>query len=123
MRYLDVLPGLVHAYNHRSIQRVPAEVRPSNVLQIWKTLFGKQKTKDQPTPKFHTEDRVRIGRRSSPLSMLEQIPAAQRVGGDFFVSHDISHEIYDARTGNALTSITEFSLFIPIQYCTSFQVI
>ena len=86
MRYLDVLPGLVHAYNHRSIQRVPAEVRPSNVLQIWKTLFGKQKTKDQPTPQFHTEDRVRIGRRSSLFQCLSKFLQPSGLVATFCVS-------------------------------------
>lgn len=39
----DVLPSLVHAYNHtfhRSIGRTPAEVSPENEELVWLTLYG-----------------------------------------------------------------------------------
>jgi hypothetical protein len=43
-RYLDVLPYLVYSYNHtyhRSIRRAPAQVNATNILKVWKTLYGK----------------------------------------------------------------------------------
>ncbi|XP_055997764.1 uncharacterized protein LOC130047190 [Ostrea edulis] len=61
-RYVDVLPDLVHGYNHayhRSIQRAPAQVNPTNVLKVWKTLYGKQTTN---TLSLQVGDRVRISK-------------------------------------------------------------
>ena len=43
LRYVDVLPALVHNYNysfHRSIQRAPAEVNETNQEEVWQTLYG-----------------------------------------------------------------------------------
>lgn len=62
-RYVDILPDLVYAYNHsyhRSIKRTPAEVNPSNVLEVWKTLY--QKKTNLISPKFKEGDRVRISK-------------------------------------------------------------
>ena len=63
-RYVDVLPQIVQAYNHsyhRSIRRSPIEVNPSNVLEVWETLYG-TRSKRRPSPKFHAGDRVRISK-------------------------------------------------------------
>src|SRR5271170_7970464 len=44
MRYIDVLPDLVHSYNnshHRSIQMTPAEASdPSRTKQVWRNLYA-----------------------------------------------------------------------------------
>ena len=55
-----MIQKLVHAYNHtfhRSIQRSPAEVNPSNQELVWLTLHGSLHPK---TPKLKVGDRVRI---------------------------------------------------------------
>ena len=55
-----MIQKLVHAYNHtfhRSIQRSPAEVNPSNQEMVWLTLYGSLQPK---TPKLKVGDRVRI---------------------------------------------------------------
>ena len=59
-KYTHVIQKLVHAYNHtfhRSIQRSPAEVNPSNQELVWLTLYGNLHPK---TPKLKVGDRVRI---------------------------------------------------------------
>ena len=67
-RYVDILPDLVYNYNHsfhRSIQRTPAEVNFSNVLEVWKTLYGKtgiRKSIPSTKPKFRVGDLVRISK-------------------------------------------------------------
>jgi hypothetical protein len=41
-RYVDVLPHLVHGYNHTyhcSIRRGFSQVNAKNVLKVWKTLY------------------------------------------------------------------------------------
>ena len=53
-RYMDILPDLVYNYNHsfhRSIRRTPVEVNSSNVLPVWKTLYGPKKPSKSKTPK------------------------------------------------------------------------
>ena len=55
-----MIQKLVHAYNHtfhRSIQRSPAEVNPSNQEMVWLTLYGSLQPK---TLKLKVGDRVRI---------------------------------------------------------------
>jgi hypothetical protein len=62
-RYVDVLPDLVHGYNHtyhRSIRRAPAQVIAKNVLKVWKTLYGKPGKPETCTLKVG--DRVRISK-------------------------------------------------------------
>lgn len=70
-RYVNILPDLVYAYNHayhRSIKRAPVTVKPSNVLQVWKTLYGVQqdsprtKQQQQQQPQFIVGDLVRISK-------------------------------------------------------------
>jgi transposase InsO family protein len=62
-RYVDVLPDLVHSYNHtyhRSIRRAPAQVNAKNILKVWKTLYGKPGK--QETSGLKVGDRVRISK-------------------------------------------------------------
>ena len=72
-RYIDVLDDLVYSYNntwHSAIKRKPVEVNEGNVDAVWKTLFGKEFTKDKKlrifskkypkTLKFKKGDYVRI---------------------------------------------------------------
>ena len=64
-RYVDILPDLVYNYNHsfhRSIQRSPAEVNSTNVLPVWKTLYGPQIPSKAKKPKFKVGDLVRISK-------------------------------------------------------------
>ena len=59
-KYTHVIGKLVHAYNHtfhRSIQRSPAQVSPSNQETVWLTLHGSLQPK---TPKLKVGNRVRI---------------------------------------------------------------
>lgn len=64
LRYVDVLPKLVHGYNHayhRSIRRAPVSVNLKNEAQVSEILFGKtsQKTKSKL---FKVGDFVRINK-------------------------------------------------------------
>ena len=64
MRYLDVLPDLVRAYNHtfhRSIKRAPIEVNTKNQEDVWFQLYGGGK-KRESRPKLKVGDRVRISK-------------------------------------------------------------
>ena len=64
MRYIEVLPKLVHAYNrsyHRSIKRSPAEVNPNNQEDVWQILYGHLVKKQKPTS-LKPGDRVRISK-------------------------------------------------------------
>ena len=59
-KYTHVIQKLVHAYNHtyhRSIQRSPADVNPSNQESVWLTLYGDLRSKK---PKLKVGTRVRI---------------------------------------------------------------
>ena len=43
LKYLDVLPEIVSAYNnsyHRSIKRTPSSVNKNNENEVWQTLYG-----------------------------------------------------------------------------------
>ena len=61
LRYIEVLPQLVLAYNstyHRAIKRAPKEVNRQNQGKVWYELFG-----DSPFPKkarLKVGDRVRL---------------------------------------------------------------
>ena len=62
LRYLDVLPDVVYAYNrsfHRSIQRAPIEVSAKNQEDVWQSLYGGGGSKP---PKLQVGDRVRISK-------------------------------------------------------------
>ncbi|XP_062618357.1 uncharacterized protein LOC134279962 [Saccostrea cucullata] len=57
-RYVEVVPDLVYAYNHtyhRSIQRTPVQVKPSNVLKVWKTLYGESQKSLKKNPNLKQE--------------------------------------------------------------------
>ena len=63
LKYIDVLPELVQAYNnsyHRSIQRAPSSVTKNNEKDVWMTLYG------NPFPRrgyaFDVGDEVRISK-------------------------------------------------------------
>ena len=62
-KYVDVLPQLVKAYNHRyhrSIGRSPSTVSPANEYKVAQSLYGK-KPKAYP-PDLKVGDRVRINK-------------------------------------------------------------
>ena len=64
MRYLDVLPDMVYAYNrsfHRSIQRAPLEVNFKNQEDVWQSLYGDSKSTSKRN-KLKVGDRVRISK-------------------------------------------------------------
>ena len=61
----DVLPSLVHAYNHsvhRSIGRTPVEVTPDNEEEVWQTLYGQKPRKEQKREPPQAGDWVRLGK-------------------------------------------------------------
>ena len=52
LKYIDVLPALVKAYNHSfksSIKEKPVNVTPKNQLDIWFRLYGKRKRAEKNT--------------------------------------------------------------------------
>ena len=60
LKYVNVIQKFVLAYNHsyhRSIQRLPAEISPSNQKSIWLTLYGDLQPKK---PKFSVGTRERL---------------------------------------------------------------
>lgn len=66
-RYLEVLPDLLHAYNHskhRSIGMSPSEVNDTNVLTVWHSLYGNKSRNpvNSLKMKFKIGDKVRISK-------------------------------------------------------------
>ena len=64
MRYVDILPKLVHGYNHayhQSTKRAPVSVNLINEPQVSENLDGKLKSKTFK-PKFKVGDFVRINK-------------------------------------------------------------
>ena len=64
LRYVDILPKLVHGYNHayhRSIKCAPVSVTLKNEPQVSKNLYGKSNSK-KGKPKFKVDDFVRINK-------------------------------------------------------------
>jgi len=62
-RYIDILPDLVHSYNHthhRSIDRTPASVTRGNEARVWQMLYAKRPRRQ--APKLKVGDRVRISK-------------------------------------------------------------
>ena len=71
-RYIDVLPDLVHSYNHTYhsvIKMAPASVTDANVKQVWQNMYGKyfetsvmdeQKRRQRRRYKFSVGDHVRL---------------------------------------------------------------
>lgn len=65
LRFVEVLPRLVHAYNrsfHRSIKRTPAEVNTDNQEDVWQTLYGQPLNQTRVTKLLKVGDRVRISK-------------------------------------------------------------
>ena len=65
MRYIDLLPDLVHSYNHsvhRSIKMKPAQVTADNEKQVWHTLYDNRDTSKPRRYKFKIGDQVRISK-------------------------------------------------------------
>jgi transposase InsO family protein len=63
-RYVDVLPDLVHGYNHtyhRSIRRASAQVIATKIFKVWKTLYGKP-GKPETSSALKVGDHVRISK-------------------------------------------------------------
>jgi hypothetical protein len=61
--YVNVLPDLVHGYNHishRSIRKAPTQINATNVLKVWKTLYGKPGKPE--TSALKMGDRVRTSK-------------------------------------------------------------
>ena len=64
-RWLDVLPKVVHAYNHskhRSIKMKPANVNAENAMLVWDRLYGKDKRNKRTRINVDKGDMVRISR-------------------------------------------------------------
>ena len=64
LRYVDILPKLVHGYNHayhRSIKYAPVSVTLKNEPQVSENLYGKSNSK-KVKPKFKVNDFVRINK-------------------------------------------------------------
>ena len=64
LRYVDILPKLVHGYNHayhRSIKCAPVSVTLKNEPQVSENLYGKSNSK-KVKPKFKVNDFVRINK-------------------------------------------------------------
>jgi len=63
-RWLDVLPNVVHAYNHkkhRTINRAPASVNKENAMEVWEHLYGNdERHKNTLKKKLNKGDVVRI---------------------------------------------------------------
>ena len=68
--YIDVLPDLLTAYNgayHRTIKRAPDEVGDRNELDVWKTLYGKNKKKKDVEKTLQVGDVVRLSMVTRPF--------------------------------------------------------
>ena len=102
--YVDVLPELLHSYNHTyhtSIKRTPASVNAENQEEVWLTLYGDVNMRK---PKLKIGDKVRISknRRAFAKSHLpgwteELFIVHQAYSGDppFYKIKDLNNEILD----------------------------
>ena len=64
MRYVDMLPDMVHSYNHsvhRSIKTKPVDVTAENEKKVWHTLYDHDTVKNVKY-KFKIGDQVRISK-------------------------------------------------------------
>ena len=64
-RYIDVLDGIVYAYNnsiHRSIKMKPSEVKKCDEPVIWRRLFGNGEGGKSATKNLCSGDNVRISK-------------------------------------------------------------
>lgn len=67
-RYLDILPKIVHVYNHsvhRSIKMAPASVNENNVKNVYNNIINSHKDKQIHTEYFYIGQSVRIARKSN----------------------------------------------------------
>jgi transposase InsO family protein len=65
MRYIDMLPDLVHSYNHsvhRSIKTKPADVTVENEQKVWHTLYDSHDVVKNVKFKFKVGETVRISK-------------------------------------------------------------
>ena len=65
VRYVEVVPHLVHAYNHsyhRSIKRTPGKVNTSNQEDVWQTLYAHPLKRIRNTNALKIGNRVRISK-------------------------------------------------------------
>ena len=61
-RYIDVLPDLLHSYNHskhRTIGMAPAQVTKADESKLWHRVYGSYFSHAHPT-KFSSGDQIRI---------------------------------------------------------------
>ena len=70
LKYIDVLPALVKAYNHsyhRSIQEKPVNVNESNETEIWYRLYDTKKDNKVKKPQCQVGDKVRLNKKFRPF--------------------------------------------------------
>lgn len=64
LRYIDVLPNIIHSYNntyHRTIKMTPNQVNDKNILQVYDNIRESQKIPDRKKkPKLKIGDYIRI---------------------------------------------------------------
>ena len=94
-----MIQKLVQAYNHtyhRSIQRSPAEVNPSNQESVWLTLYGSLRPK---TSKLKVGDRVRISmkRRQFEKSYYQERTEEEFEIAEAFTDDPTYYKIKDLR--------------------------
>ena len=64
-KWLEVLPKIVHAYNHsrhRVIKMRPADVNEENAMLVWERLYGKDKRNQRTIKGIEKGDTVRISK-------------------------------------------------------------
>jgi len=70
LKYLDMLPKLIHNYNHtkhRSIGMAPVDVTQKNASDVFETLYGDRLMKPFVKPKLRVGDRVRLNKKHRPF--------------------------------------------------------
>ena len=71
LRWIDVLPQLIHNYNqsfHRSIGMAPSNVNESNSEQVWNRLYqARYQPKRKPKPTLRVGDKVRLQKKHRPF--------------------------------------------------------
>ena len=71
LRYLDLLPQLIHTYNrtkHRSIGMAPIDVTFKNQKKVWHRLYGKRLSPpSKRVTRLKVGDRVRLNKKDRPF--------------------------------------------------------
>ena len=70
LKYIDVLPALVKAYNHSyhgSIQEKSVNVNESNETEIWYRLYDMKKDNKVKQPQCQVRDIVRLNKKFRPF--------------------------------------------------------